>query len=69
MAMSPRLRRTSQVETEETAYVKDRNYYGILIEGILFFIASNISLPATVLTAFARELGASPVIIGITPHC
>ncbi|NLV92016.1 MAG: MFS transporter [Firmicutes bacterium] len=67
MAMSPRLRRTSQVETEETAYVKDRNYYGILIEGILFFIASNISLPATVLTAFARELGASPVIIGITP--
>lgn len=55
-----------QLDTEKH-YKKDRNYYGLLWDGILFFIASNISAPATVLTAFARELGASSLIVSITP--
>lgn len=46
---------------------RDRNYYGVMWDGILFFLALTISAPATVLPAFAQHLGASDFVIGIVP--
>lgn len=64
MALAARRRDNIQLDPQ-SAFKK--NYNALIWDGILFFVASNISAPATVLTAFARELGASPLIVSITP--
>lgn len=45
----------------------DSNYYAVLIDGALFFTAMTFAAAATVIPTFARELGASPLIIGLAP--
>jgi MFS family permease len=42
-------------------------YYAVLIDGTFFFTAMAFVAPATVIPAFAKELGASPWIIGLAP--
>ncbi|NMB13045.1 MAG: MFS transporter [Firmicutes bacterium] len=46
---------------------RDGNYYGVLIDGAFYFTAATFAAPATVIPAFARELGASALIIGLAP--
>ncbi|NMB46479.1 MAG: MFS transporter [Firmicutes bacterium] len=46
---------------------RNGNYYGVLIDGAFYFTASTFVAPATVVPAFARELGASALIIGLAP--
>ncbi|MGI6566798.1 MAG: MFS transporter [Firmicutes bacterium] len=43
------------------------NYYAVLIDGMFFFTAMAFIAPATVIPTFAKELGASPWIIGLAP--
>ncbi len=42
-------------------------YYAVMIDGTFFFTAMAFVAPATVIPAFAKELGASPWIIGLAP--
>ncbi len=46
---------------------RDANYYAVLIDGALFFTAMTFAAAATVIPAFARELGAPALIIGLAP--
>jgi len=46
---------------------RDRNYYGVLIDGAFYFTAATFAAPATVIPTFAKELGASALIIGLAP--
>ena len=42
-------------------------YYAVLIDGIFYFTAMAFIAAATVIPAFAKELGASPWVIGLAP--
>lgn len=58
----------TQVQVGKSVALRhDRNYYAVLLDGVLFFTAMTFAAPATVIPAFARELGASAMIIGLAP--
>lgn len=47
--------------------VQSGTYYAVLLDGTFFFTAMAFAAPATVIPAFAKELGASPWVIGLAP--
>ena len=43
------------------------NYYAVLIDGAFYFTAMTFVAAATVVPTFAKELGATPLVIGLAP--
>ena len=46
---------------------RDANYLAVLIDGAFYFTAMTFVAAATVIPTFAKELGASPLVIGLAP--